>query len=102
MYAMSGKLIAQDGKRNALVFILKQAATLVGELPECQAYIVCEDLANETNVWIFEIWADKQSHDSSLNDTRVRSLITQAKPLLAAAPDGTELSISGGHGIPIH
>ncbi len=101
MYAMTGKLIAQNGKRNELVFILKQAADLVSELPECQTYIVCEDLANETHVCVFEIWLDKQSHDSSLNDATVRSLITQAKPLLAAAPDGAELSISGGHGIPI-
>lgn len=99
MYAMTGKLIAQNGKRDELVSILKQAADLVGASPACRSYIVCEDTSNETHVWVFEIWDDKQSHDSSLNDDRVRSLIGQARPLLAAAPDGAELRVVGGHGL---
>lgn len=99
MYAMTGKLIAQIGKRGELVEILKQAADLVGTIPECHMYIVSEEPANETHVWVFEVWHDKQAHDSSLTDERVRSLIAKAKPLLAAAPDGAELRVVGGHGI---
>ncbi|MBL8078511.1 MAG: antibiotic biosynthesis monooxygenase [Anaerolineales bacterium] len=96
---MTGKLIAQNGKRAELVEILKQAAKLVGGLPACQRYIVCEDLSNDTHVWVFETWSDKQAHDDSLSDERVRSLISTARPLLAAAPDGAELRVVGGHGI---
>jgi len=99
MYAMTGKLIAQAGKRNELVDILQQAASLVSVLPECRMYIVNEDTNNETHVWVFEAWHDRQSHDSSLEDEQVRSLITKAKPLLAAAPDGAELRVVGGHGL---
>lgn len=100
MYAMTGKLIAQNGKRDELVAILKQAAELVGVFPECQSYIIGEDISNDAHVWVFEIWSNRQAHDSSLGDDRVRSLIAQAKPLLAAAPDGAELRVSGGYGIP--
>ncbi len=99
MYAMTGKLIAQIGKRDELVDILKQAADLVGKIPECMLYIVCEDLSNETHVWVFETWMDKQAHDISLGDERVRSLIAKARPLLAAAPDGAELRIVAAHGV---
>lgn len=99
MYAMTGKLVAQNGKRPALVEILRQAAALVGEIPQCRLYIVNEDLANETHVWVYELWGDKQAHDASLSIERIRDLIMQAKPLLAAAPDGAELRMVGGYGV---
>lgn len=99
MYAMTGRLVSQLGRRGELVHILQQAAELVGELPACRMYIVGEDISNDTHVWVIEAWDDKQAHDASLTDERVRALIAQARPLLAAAPDGAELEIVGGHGI---
>ena len=62
-------------------------------------YVVCEDTTNENAVWVFEAWDDQQAHDHSLQNERTRALISQAKPLLAAAPDGAELMVIGGHGI---
>ncbi len=99
MYAMTGKLIAQNGKRDELVEILTQASHLVGEIPECYLYVVNEDLANESCVWIYELWEDKHSHDESLSNEHVRELISKARPLLMAAPDGAELRVVGGHGL---
>ena len=99
MYAMTGRLTAQLGQRGELVHILEHAADLVGELPACRLYLVCEDLSNDTDVWVFEAWDDKPAHDASLTDVRVRALIAEARPLLAAAPDGAELEIVGGYGI---
>ena len=99
MYAMTGNLVAQAGRRDALVEILNQAAGLVGEFPECHMYVVNEDLSNGTHVWVFEVWDDRQSHDASLTNERVRALIAKAVPLLAAAPNGAELSVVGGHGL---
>jgi len=99
MYAMTGKLIALKGRRNELVQILNQAASLVGHLPACRLYIVSEDVSNEDQVWVFEMWDDKAAHDLSLKDERVRALIAEAMPLMGAAPDGAELRVAGGHGI---
>ena len=99
MYAMTGKLVTKDGRRGDVIEILKRAASIVGQLPGCHLYIVNEDLANESSVWIFEMWDDKDAHDQSLKDGRVRSLIAEAVPLLAGAPDGAELRVVGGHGI---
>src|SRR5688572_10470131 len=101
MYGMTGKLIARNGKRGELIAILKQAADLIAVVPECHMYIVNEDASNDTHVWVFEVWNDRQAHDNSLTDERVRSLIAGARPLLAAAPDGAELKVMGGHGINI-
>ena len=98
MYAMTGKLVAHKGRRTDLVEILKQAADLVGEIPQCHLYIVNEDLSNETHVWVYELWDDKESHDASLGDDQIRALIANARPLLASAPDGAELRVVGGYG----
>jgi quinol monooxygenase YgiN len=101
MYAMTGKLVAQSGRRAELVEILEQAAKLVGQIPECRLYLVNEDLTHDANVWVYELWNDKQSHDASLHIAGVRALIAQARPLLAAAPEGTELRFVGAHGVEI-
>lgn len=99
MYAMTGKLVAKDGKRSEIVEILKRAGKIVGQLSGCHLYIVNEDLADGSSIWVFEMWDDKDAHDQSLKDDRVRSLIAEAMPLMAGAPDGAELRVVGGHGI---
>ncbi len=99
MYAMTGKLNAQIGKRDELVEILLSASRVVAQLPGCHVYIINEDIADETCVWVFEMWDDKEAHDSSLKDERVRSLIAEAMPLVDGAPSGAELRVAGGHGI---
>jgi quinol monooxygenase YgiN len=99
MYAMTGKLTALIGKRDALVEILLRASNIVSQFAECRAYVVNEDIADETCVWVFEIWDDKESHDMSLKNEQVRSLIADAMPLMNGAPIGAELKVMGGHGI---
>lgn len=99
MYAMTGTLSAQPGKRALLVDILVRASMLVKSMPGCRAYIVLEDVKDEDNVWVFEMWDDKESHDASLRDAEVRALISEAMPILAGAPSGSELRVVGGHGL---
>lgn len=101
LYAMTGKLIVQAGKRAEMIDILLRAADLVGGLSGCQSYIVCEDISDENAVWVFEMWDDKDSHDASLKDERVRALIAEARPLMDGAPGGAELRVAGGYGIAV-
>jgi quinol monooxygenase YgiN len=96
---MTGKLQAQPGKRAVLVDILLRAAQLVSTMRGCRSYIVLEDLKDESCVWVFETWDDKEAHDASLQDEQVRSLIAEAMPLVGGAPSGTELRVVGGYGI---
>lgn len=95
---MIGKFIARAGMRNALVEILLRASDVVAQLQGCRTYIVNEDIVDETCVWVFEIWDSRETHDASLKDERVRSLIAEAMPLMGGAPDGAELRVVGGHG----
>lgn len=99
MYAMTGKLTAQPGKGAQLAEILLRASKMVGNMPGCRAYIVLEDVKDKDDVWVFEMWDDKESHDASLRVEQVRALINEAMPLLAGAPDGAELNVLGGYGI---
>ena len=100
MYGMHGKLVTQTRKRGQCVKILTRAASVVGQLPGCYLYVVSEDLAEETWIWVTEVWEDKEAHDASLADSRVRALIAEAMPLLDGPPQGTELRVVGGHGLP--
>jgi quinol monooxygenase YgiN len=99
MYAMNGKLQAQPGKRAALVDILLRAAKVVSTMRGCHSYIVLEDMQDESAVWVFEMWDDKESHGASLRDEKVRNLIAEAMPILAGIPSGSELRVAGGHGV---
>ncbi|MBI5944587.1 MAG: antibiotic biosynthesis monooxygenase [Chloroflexi bacterium] len=96
---MTGKLTAQAGKRDAVIEILLRASSVVAQLGGCRAYIVNEDVADATCVWVFEMWDNKDAHDASLKDERVRSLIAEAMPLMGGTPSGAELRVAGGHGI---
>jgi quinol monooxygenase YgiN len=99
MYGMQGKLTAQPGKRDEFIQILLRAASLVGQLPTCHLYTVSEDLADENDILIVEIWDDKAAHDASLQDPTVRALIGEAMPLMAGAPSSVEFNVVGGHGL---
>ena len=101
MYGMTGKLMAQPGKREEFLAILLQASEKVGRLPGCRMYAVTEDMANDNTIWVMEIWDDKEAHDNALKQDDVRALITQAMPLMDGQPDGAELRIVGGHGVPL-
>ena len=100
MYGMTGKLTTQPGRRKEFVGILLQAAQGVASLPGCRMYAVTEDVSDETTIWVMEIWDNKEAHDDSLKQDDVRALIAQAMPLIDGKPEGAELRIIGGHGIP--
>jgi quinol monooxygenase YgiN len=62
-------------------------------------WVITRDVVDETSIWVFEIWDDKESHDASLRDERAGSLIAEAMPLINGVPGGAELRVVGGHGI---
>lgn len=99
MYAMTGKIAALNGRRELLAEVLLRASRVVAELDGCRSYIVFEDMHDETALWVFETWDNKESHDASLQNEQVRSLIAEAKPMISGMPNGTELRMIGGYGI---
>jgi hypothetical protein len=52
---MYGKLVAQPGRRDALVEVLLEAANALGKMPDCELYIV-NVLEDEPDaVWVTEL-----------------------------------------------
>lgn len=98
-YGLFGKFSAQPGKRDELVQYLLQAAALLDRDPGCLHYVVSTS-DDPDAVWVSEVWRDKGAHGRSLEPEDVRALIAQARPLIAAMSDRTELTVHGGKGVP--
>ncbi len=98
MYARTGKLTAQPGKRSVLADILLRASALTSTMRGCKAYVVFEDLTDGNSITVFELWEHKDDHSASLRDERVHMLISEAMPILASTSPGMEMQYLGGHG----
>ena len=97
-YGLFGKFSAQPGRRDDLVKYLLQAAELLERNPDCIHYIV--STSDETDaVWVSEVWTSEAAHDASLEPEDIRSLVQQARPLIAGMSDQTSLTVRGGKGL---
>lgn len=82
-FSIFGELVAVDGKRDELANILKDAELLLlKKNVDCQLYSVNVALDKPNSVFVFEIWTDEASHQNSLQDKEVLSLIMKAKPII--------------------
>jgi len=81
MYGLIAKLSTHPGKRTELIQILSAAAA---KMPGCSSYILAEDPADETVLWVTETWDNRQSHDASLELRAVQQAMPLAKPLIAS------------------
>ena len=82
-FSIFGELVAIDGKRDELVSILKDAELLLlKKNVDCHLYSVNVALDKPSSVFVFEIWTNEASHQNSLQDEEVLSLIMKAKPII--------------------
>lgn len=100
MYGMMGKLTAQTGQREALLNILMKSSNESAGMEGCYVYIISAATDDANVIWITEVWRDKAAHDASLQNENVRAVITEARPLIAAPPEGFEIIPYGGIGLP--
>lgn len=99
MFGLIGKFSAQPGQRDTLVRYLLDAADLLRQNPECLHYVVSTSDEPDA-VWVSEVWTGRDAHAASLEPEEIRSLIQDARPLIAGISDRTELSVQGGKGLP--
>ena len=91
------KLKAKDGQAEAFTKILLETSAIVSSMKGCRFYIVSRDQTDRNAIWVTELWNSKQEHDQSLQDGRVKSLISRGIPLLDGPPQGgQELEVLGG------
>ncbi len=99
LFGLFGKMIANDGKRDALAANLLRAAELMKGVPGCLLYVINTSVDEPNAVWITEIWQDQAAHGASLSMPGVRDLIKETMPLLASAPEGIRFTPIGGKGL---
>lgn len=97
-YGLFGNFTAQPEKRDALVSYLLRAAELLERDPGCIQYIV--STSNEPDaVYVSELWTDQAAHDASLEPEDIRTLIQEARPLIAGMSEQIHLTVHGGKGL---
>jgi quinol monooxygenase YgiN len=81
-FGMQAVLSAHPGQGQALADTMLQASALVAAKPGCEIYVVQVALNDSDKILITEVWLSQQDHQASLADTKIRELITAAKPLI--------------------
>lgn len=99
LFGLFGKMIALDGKRDALAENLLRAAELMRAVPGCLLYVVSTSAEEPNAVHVMELWRDERAHGASLSLPGVRDLIKETMPLLASAPEGSRFTPVGGKGL---
>ena len=66
---------------------------------DCELYVISRSPDDADAVWVTEVWTSRDAHRASLEDDRVRELITRARPLIAGLGERFELSTVGGKGL---
>lgn len=97
-FGMQAVLTAAEGKGDELAEYMLQASRVVSSIDGCLLYIVQQSLTDASKVLISEVWESKEAHQASLNDERVRALITQAKPIIIGMEHHPAVFV-GGHGV---
>jgi len=98
-YGFIGKFRAQPGRRDELLAILLAAAEALRGNKDCLLYLLNTSAAEPDAVWSNEVWTSKAAHDAALEPEDVKAVIRQAMPLIAGAPEATELTVAGGKGL---
>lgn len=98
-FSLLNKFIVQEGKTEEMVDILLEAAKSMEAIKECEIYLV-NISNNEPNlVYVYEVWQDENSHQTSLTLEATQSLISKAKPIISGMERISTLTIKGGKGI---
>lgn len=96
MYGLIGKMTAIPGQRDALTAILLES---LGTMPGCLSYIVAHDPADDSAIWVTEVWTDEASHRASLKVPEVKAAIARGLPLIATFDDAQVTAPVGGVGL---
>lgn len=96
MYGLIGKMLAQPGKREALLEIL---AAGTAEMPGCLSYVIARDPTDADALWITEVWTDQNSHQASLGLPAVQAAIATARPMIAGFGERFETEPVSGYGL---
>ena len=82
MFGLVGKLVAQPGKRDDVLAILRASVQEGGPMPGCRLYLTGRASDEPEVIVVAEVWDDEAAHGASLQSPVVRDAIRRAMPLL--------------------
>ncbi len=75
-YGIIGQMKTAPGKRDEVIAALLEGTR---DMPGNLAYLIAEDLEDETSIWITEVWQTKTDHANSLQLPQVQAAIGKAR-----------------------
>lgn len=81
MYGLIVKLTVVPGRREEMIGILKESAA---NMPGCFSYVVAKDSADDSAIWVTEVWDSVASHDASLSLPSVKNATSRAKAIVSS------------------
>lgn len=100
MFGLYGKMRAIPGQRDALIALLMQAADGLRDFDQCYVYVINTDPGDPDGIWVTEVWRSQADHQASLSLEATKTLIAQARPLIAEFSHRIEVAPVGGKGLP--
>ena len=77
MYGLIGQMKVAPDKREDIIALLAGATRdMAGNI----AYLIAEDLEDDSSIWITEVWQTKTDHANSLKLPSVQDAIAKARP----------------------
>jgi quinol monooxygenase YgiN len=95
------KYTVHRGQGDALEGVLLQAAKDRHVAPECILFVVARVAHDAEVVWTSEIWTTGEAFAAALERYEVKEITKKLAPLLASAPERTEVKPVGGKGLPL-
>lgn len=98
-FSLFVKFTVQEGKQNTFVEILIDAAKAMEQIEDCEIYLINTVESDPNAVFVYEVWRNKEAHQSSLRLETTQTLIQRAKPFIAGAERIGTFITKGGKGI---
>lgn len=96
MYGIIGQMQATEGNRKKLIDILLNGTK---DMPGCTLYAIAADTADETSIWITEIWESEEAHQASLQLPAVQQAIAEGREMIAGFGARHIVTPVGGVGV---
>lgn len=85
--AVFAKLTAAEGKRDALVDVLRAQIDLVADEAGTEIYALHTADGDETSVWFYEVYTDKSSAELHSTSDAMKALGPKLAGLIAGRPE---------------
>lgn len=92
------KLIAKEGRGDALAELMLEVARGLSDTPGCELYIINRSASEPETVWVTELWTSQEAIDAALSSEGAQEQIGRTRELMAGA-ERIDLEPAGGVGL---